>query len=189
MWFLKGDTVESWCWNGAFSPDECNRIRKICDKLDLEKSLIGDIRETKIDDKIRKNKVCPLPQNDDTKWIYERCTGVINLVNEKYFNYDLIAIRELQYSVYEEGEFYKKHIDTQYEAFGTRKLSFSIQLSEPDEYEGGDLLLYYTHEPTTAKKDQGIMTAFNSHTLHEVTPVTKGKRCALVGWVIGPRFK
>lgn len=186
MWFLKSDTVESWCWNGAFSPEECKKIIEIGDKLGTEKAVID---KNTLNEKVRKSDVCFLPANDDTKWIFERCCYVVNLVNDKYFNYDLLAIKEIQYTVYEEGGFYGKHVDTMYESFGTRKLSFSIQLSDPADYEGGDLWLHYKEDPVVAKKDQGVMTAFHSQTLHEVRPVTKGRRVALVGWVIGPRFK
>jgi len=186
MWFLKSDTVENWCWNGVFTPEECKKIIEIGNKIKKQKAVVD---KNILNENIRKSKICFLTADDDNKWIFERCCYVINQINDKYFNYDLIAIKEIQYTVYEKGDFYDKHIDTNYESFGTRKLSFSIQLSDPADYEGGDLLLHLTNEPIVAKKNQGVMTAFNSLTLHEVRPVTKGRRVALVGWVIGPRFK
>jgi PKHD-type hydroxylase len=186
IWFLKSDKIENWCWNGSFSKEECEKIIEICEKIGTEESKIDN---NAINNNIRKSKICFIPVNEDTKWIFERCTYVVNMINEKYFNYDLIAIRELQFTVYDETCFYGKHIDTLYESFGTRKLSFSIQLTDPEDYEGGELLLYYGSEPVIAKKEQGIMTAFISNTLHEVKPVTKGKRISLVGWVVGPRFR
>ncbi|NBX72609.1 2OG-Fe(II) oxygenase [bacterium] len=186
MWFLKSDTVENWCWNGAFSPEECKKIIEIGDKLKMEKAVID---KNILNEKVRNSDICFLTATEETKWIFERCCYVVNLVNDKFFNYDLTAIKEIQYTVYEEGGFYDKHVDTMYESFGTRKLSFSVQLTDPKEYEGGDLLLHYSNTPVVAKKDQGVMTAFHSQTLHEVQPVTKGRRIALVGWVIGPRFK
>ena len=68
-----------------------------------------------------------------------------------------------------------------------RKLSFSVQLSHPNDYRGGDLLLNNGAE--SISKNKGSMTLFPSHTLHEVTPVTKGVRYSLVGWVIGDKLK
>lgn len=186
MWFLKSDKVENWCWNIVFSQEECDKIIEICDKLGTQKAVIDN---NILNDKIRKSNICFLPENENTKWIFERCCNIVNMINEKYFNYDLIAIKEIQYTIYEEGDFYEKHIDTVYESFGTRKLSFSIQLSDPANYEGGELLLYYNNTPVIAKKDRGMMTAFHSLSLHEVKPITKGRRIALVGWVIGPKFK
>ena len=64
-----------------------------------------------------------------------------------------------------------------------------MQLSDPSEYEGGELKLYNGHEPITIKREKGLIVFFPSYTLHEVTPVTKGERYTLVGWVHGPAFK
>jgi PKHD-type hydroxylase len=65
----------------------------------------------------------------------------------------------------------------------------SVQLSDPSDYEGGDLLLHISADPKKAPKNQGQVILFPSHTLHEVTPVTKGIRYSLVAWVTGPKFK
>jgi PKHD-type hydroxylase len=186
MWFLKSDQVEKWCWQQVFSKEECEKIINICEKIGTKD---GEIDKGIKNESIRKSKILFVPTNDDTRWIFERMCGHVNYVNEKYFNYDLVGIVELQYTKYDETGFYEKHIDTLYDSFGIRKLSLSVQLCEPDTYEGGDLLLYYGAKPDAAKKDQGVMTAFNSMTLHEVKPITKGKRMALVAWVIGPKFK
>ena len=72
-----------------------------------------------------------------------------------------------------------------------RKLSVTMQLSEPADYEGGDLLLYWQNLKTPAKavRNKGTMTLFRSHIIHEVSPVTKGTRRSLVTWVHGPLFK
>jgi PKHD-type hydroxylase len=76
-----------------------------------------------------------------------------------------------------------------YYSNGTRKLSLSVQLSEPEDYEGGSLLLYNGEEPMTLPKTRGTGLFFPSYSLHEVTPVTKGIRYSLVAWFLGPRFK
>ena len=70
-----------------------------------------------------------------------------------------------------------------------RKLSLSIQLSDPSSYEGGELVLYVGEEGITVPKEQGKLIAFPSFTLHEVKPVTKGERYSLVAWITGPQFK
>ena len=70
-----------------------------------------------------------------------------------------------------------------------RKLSFSVQLSDPDDYKGGDLLLKISSDPTQVKKTRGTVIFFPSYVLHEVTPVEQGVRKSLVGWVTGPRWK
>lgn len=67
-----------------------------------------------------------------------------------------------------------------------RKLTFSIQLSDPSEYEGGDLIIDVGFYPTTASKVLGDAIFFLPDAVHEAKPVTKGSRHVLVGWVSGP---
>ena len=64
-----------------------------------------------------------------------------------------------------------------------------LQLSDPSEYEGGELQLLTGKEPTTIQKQRGLITVFPAWTLHQVTPVTKGTRQTLVAWISGPSFK
>jgi PKHD-type hydroxylase len=71
-----------------------------------------------------------------------------------------------------------------------RKLSISIQLTNHEEYEGGELILYDGgEEGVTMHKTQGTLVIFPSYVLHEVMPVTKGERNSLVTWVTGNQFK
>ena len=70
-----------------------------------------------------------------------------------------------------------------------RKLSLVVQLSDPEDYEGGDLEIYTGHEPLVVKKKKGMTAFFPSYQLHGVTPVTKGTRYSLVVWVHGPAFR
>ena len=71
-----------------------------------------------------------------------------------------------------------------------RKLSFSIQLSDPDDYEGGNLqLLDEGGSNYLAPRQRGCICLFDSRTQHRVLKVTKGTRKSIVGWVVGPRWK
>jgi PKHD-type hydroxylase len=70
----------------------------------------------------------------------------------------------------------------------TRKLSLVVQLSSPDEYEGGGLEIMASSEPVQVTKEKGLICAFPSFILHRVTPVTKGTRRTLVIWIAGPDF-
>jgi PKHD-type hydroxylase len=64
-----------------------------------------------------------------------------------------------------------------------------VQLSDPREYEGGELQILNRKEPTSMEKKRGLITVFPAWTLHQVTPVTKGTRQTLVAWISGPEFK
>jgi PKHD-type hydroxylase len=60
-------------------------------------------------------------------------------------------------------------------------------MSSPEDYEGGELLIYDGNTTYTANKKYGSITFFDSRMLHEVTPVTSGFRKSIVGWILGPR--
>ena len=70
-----------------------------------------------------------------------------------------------------------------------RKLSLTILLSDPSEFDGGDLIVWGspTTQITTEKK-LGRAYAFPSFIPHHITPVTSGIRKSLVIWVVGPKF-
>jgi PKHD-type hydroxylase len=124
-------------------------------------------------------------------WLFQKLTTAINDFNSKFFNFDIYEIQSLQFTKYDasSSDFYTKHIDLAYGEFNTRKLSFTIQLSDPDDYEGGDLVYHCSGSPETGIREKGSIMIFPSYTLHEVTPVTKGTRYSLVGWTMGPAFK
>ena len=125
----------------------------------------------------------------------------------------------LQYARYAEGEFYGWHHDSSIEVHYKptfeevssggiinndkfhndklnqkheliRKLSFSLQLSDPDDYEGGNVqLLDENNKIYIAPRQRGSIILFDSRTKHRVLKVTKGVRKSIVGWVLGPRWK
>ena len=71
-----------------------------------------------------------------------------------------------------------------------RKLSISLLLSEPDEYEGGELQFSYYHKNHgTVKPPAGTGIIFPAWLPHRVKPVKSGIRRSLVGWMDGPLFK
>ena len=129
--------------------------------------------------------------------------------------YDLRCIvgEGMQYTRYAKGMFYGSHNDaglsTQYkpvangnrmEGLGqdfvneniemVRKLSFSLQLSHPDDYEGGNVqLLDEAGKSYITPRQRGTIVLFDSRTQHRVLKVTKGVRKSIVGWTVGPRWK
>jgi PKHD-type hydroxylase len=63
-----------------------------------------------------------------------------------------------------------------------------LQLTDPSEYEGGNLQVC-DGTIHNVRKQRGLVAAFPSYTLHQVTPVTKGSRQSLVAWITGPSFR
>jgi PKHD-type hydroxylase len=64
-----------------------------------------------------------------------------------------------------------------------------LQLSDPSQYEGGNLQVMTGGEPTNVSKQRGLIAVFPAYTLHQVTPVTQGTRQSLVAWISGPPFR
>lgn len=188
-WYLTESVYENWVYaDEVFSKEECTSIIEKF-KNTLVQGTIGNNDKLK---EIRQSKIHLLESNDPSnQWIFEKITSVVLYLNNQFYNFDIEKIETLQFSEYDESYkgFYEKHVDTAYKSVGFRKLSFTILLSDKEDYKGGDLLLHYDIEPNNTRQSQGGIVMFPSYTLHEVSPVTKGIRYALVGWVWGPRFK
>ena len=190
-WYLNTHQYEPYAWsNSIFHKDELDAIIKTGKSLNMERAQTGGVGENCLDH--RRSFVSWIPTNNNTAWIYQRLAGAVNDMNAEFFQFDLTKLERLQFTYYssEEQGCYKQHVDPLcWTLPHNRKLSVVIQLSDPNDYEGGELVLYNSSEGTKIKKEQGMSIFFPSYTLHECTPVTKGERYALVGWVHGPAFK
>ena len=189
MWYLNETTDERWVWTNLFSPEECKTIVDLClSKTQITASIENP--ENNENSHYRNSNIHWLTDRQpEDIWIYQKCTGAVNLMNKTYFNYDLVSMEDLQFTIYEEGQFYKRHIDNLFKSNVFRKLSFTVQLTDPSEYDGGDILTYTEETPVALNKDLGVMSLFPSNLLHEVTPITRGTRYSLVGWCSGPKFR
>ena len=134
--------------------------------------------------------------NKDTNWLFKKIIDKIFDVNSKNFDLQLKFVEDLQFSEYseEKGGFYSKHRDDGNKKsldnyVDIRKLSFTIQLTDDKEYEGGELIFHIDDEEKKAPKSKGTIVFFESDIVHEVTPVTKGVRHSLVSWVQGPNLR
>jgi PKHD-type hydroxylase len=189
VWPFESDTVNPWAyWEDAFSPPECDQLIQIGESLGLNSATVGNVGA--VDPNIRVSEVSWIHPNRETEWAFRRLTDIVMSLNSRFFQFDLFGLTEgMQFTRYvAPGGNYGRHIDSMY---GTRirKLSFTLQLSDPEEYEGGDLMLYFSNTPDQMSRKRGAVAVFPSYTLHEVTPVTKGTRYSLVAWVTGRPFK
>jgi PKHD-type hydroxylase len=186
-WAFNLDPVHSWAyWDKAFTQEECKRIIEIGNNRTQKQATTHNNDK----DNVRKSKVAWLYPSDDMEWVYRRMTDIITDLNNRFFQFDLFGATEgFQFTKYQSpGGKYGKHIDS---SPGTliRKLSFTLQLSKPEDYKGGDLVLYLGDKPETMKREQGFVALFPSYVLHEVKPVTDGTRYSLVSWITGKPFK
>ena len=177
-------------WNDAFTDEEIEQMKKQLKALVIMPAAIND-EDGPAPEQIRSSKVSWLSFTPETSWIYDRMAYVAAELNALYYNFDLHGFCEdMQFTIYEETDaHYTWHIDMGDNSKSPRKLSMVLQLSDPSEYEGGELQVFSKAEPVTINKQKGLIAVFPSYTLHRVTPITKGARYSLVVWTCGPAFK
>ena len=162
--------------------------------LEWKDALVGDQKGVS---KFRKSKVSFL----DDEYLRRQLAYSVNLYNKQHWNYDLDGSDEIQYGIYSDGGYYDWHVDHEKKTpningkFLARKLSTTIWLNDPDEYEGGEFDIE-TKGPhmdlryETLKLSKGSIVIFPSNKVwHRVRPVTSGERKSLVGWFSGPAFR
>jgi PKHD-type hydroxylase len=86
-------------------------------------------------------------------------------------------------SRYRTGQTYGSHVDDAIMGGLRTDLSYTLFLSDPDDYDGGALAVEDRMEEREIKLAAGDLVLYPSTTLHRVVPVTRGERIAVVGWV------
>ena len=139
---------------------------------------------------------------DETHWINGLLMHYATVANRESWRFDLSLMGGVQYATYNENSFFTWHTDELATPLGplspshwvglNRKLSVTVNLSEPHAYLGGDLQLRDRLGNLMAiegVREQGTVLVFPSNVAHTVTPVTSGVRNSLAGWVLGPSFR
>lgn len=172
-------------FDSGFSEKELDNIVEYYRNLGLQKaSIIGDTDKKSF----RIAELHLIEYNLDSIWIYERLIKLVEKANE-YFKFDLDSIvEEPQFIEYKPGAHIDWHMDRN-PISAIRKLNLSIQLSDPNDYEGGDLLFNRGDEVIKMPRDRGSISFFPSFALHKVSPVTSGVRNSIICWITGPAFK
>jgi PKHD-type hydroxylase len=126
-------------------------------------------------------------------WVANVLRAIIGNANEAHFRYDLTTWADrVQYTEYPSGGHYSWHTDTHISVARPneiRKLSLSVLLSGPDEYEGGEFQILTPDGMFTSKPEIGTAIIFPSNLPHRVRKIRSGKRVSLVGWFGGPKFR
>ena len=186
-WQFESDKTQNWAYmDNLFTPEECAQIIAIGNSK-LEEAKVSGKNESNKD--IRESQVAWL-YGGDIEFAFRRVTDAVLNLNNQFFNFDLFGMAEgFQFTRYDAPTgHYGMHIDKMLN--GTvRKLSLTIQLSSPEDYEGGELALQMSKDAEIMPKELGKMVVFPSYVLHEVRPITKGTRYSLVAWITGKPFK
>jgi PKHD-type hydroxylase len=181
--------VEAFAWvDNIFTEQELDWLQHRAQKAE-GKPYIGD-GDGVVDNDIRRCSLTWLNNNPNTHWVFEKLADAVSTLNSQFYNFDLTGFGEaLQLTNYDQSDkgMYGWHVD--YGGKISRKLSLVVQLTDPSRYEGGNLQILTTGEPSTVRKQRGLVCVFPSYTLHQVTPVTSGARQSLVAWISGPTFR
>lgn len=183
-------------FNSGFSNVEIRNILRVSKLYPIQEAMTsGELMNDKKDENpIRKSQLKWMPpEMDKTEWIYDKLISMALRANFDMWKFDLHSIKDsIQYTEYtdEDTGGYDWHIDLGAYPNNHRKVSISIQLSDSDDYEGGDLeFMTSALSPIKAPREKGTVIMFPSYLLHRVTPVTKGTRKSLVLWVGGTIFR
>ena len=183
-------------WESEVSEIDVTRIIKECEYYNPIEAQVGIGADGKKEKEVRSSIVRWInPQDKNSKFIKDLIWEYAQQANREVFNVDIREIYDIQYTIYEakdEGH-YNWHFDTFWAnpTSWDRKLSVTIQLSDSEEYEGGDFLLDPQYEPPSAAslRKKGTILVFPSPIRHSVQKVTKGTRKSLVAWIEGPKWK
>ena len=230
MQYVKGSV---WIAEGFFTSKEVDEIYASANKKNWETGAVGNGAGDIIDpdgetqehgvvsNEIRQSQVKWLMHEDLPQSFHEKLAAAIQYASlDKDWKWDFTNFENFQYTNYRHkpdrprGDFYTWHTDaggtnSTYPTGEIRKLSCTIQLSDPDDYEGGnfqwieptpvfDRLLPHhkhidvnllTHTAPFSAKTKGSVIIFPSELQHQVTSVSAGSRNSLVGWLLGPQFK
>jgi len=170
-----------------FTPSQCDAITKeVVEELWMSGETVGG----GVNKKVRnvEQQVMPIDQKG---WPLTRILELAKQANNARFKFDVQGFLDIDAPMlmrYEKGGHYDWHVDTG-NSVCHRKLSFTIQLSDSKDYEGGDVEFIGSNVDTKAFRQKGVCIIYPSFLPHRVTKVTKGTRHAIVGWIHGPTFK
>jgi PKHD-type hydroxylase len=187
----KGD--ESWLTHAGkyqvfpdfLSTDECHLVLKYFDALDANKGRVGGNVLRK---KVRDSQVRWLNLSDQpgSHWVFEKIRSAIDHFNSEGTISSISGVQSnsIQLTEYGESGLYGWHQDYGAGRNSRRRITASIQLDQPEFYEGGDLELRTPEGVVVIPKKQGSLVVFTSNTYHQVRPITNGKRRSLVAWFV-----
>lgn len=176
--------------NMGFTKEECQKIINLGISGSPRKAGISGSAKAQL--KIRNVNEYNIGMSEDHTWIFKRIAQAVSYVNAELYKFDLTGIvhsLSLLHYTGSDKSHYTWHTDTGTGECATRKISVSVSLSDPGDYQGGQLIVNENGCEMTNVAHQGSIAMFPSFCLHTVTPVTQGDRWVLVAWVNGPRFK
>ena len=175
----------------GFTPEECDLIHEHALEFQAEMASIESGGDYDAISTYRRSTIRWMHYNEKTHWVYERFGNLLNEANQ-IWGFDTVgfgeSIQYTEYHDYNEG-MYDWHVDAGTGLLSNRKISIVVQLDDPKDYEGGDLLIKRGAGEEAVFKAKGAVVMFPSFMLHRVTPVTRGLRRSGLLWATGPSFR
>ncbi|MCC6838489.1 MAG: 2OG-Fe(II) oxygenase [Bacteroidia bacterium] len=176
-------------YKDLFNEQEVSTIRSLWSEDNFKQASVNLAGNELSRDELRKSKIMFIKPGEND-WIYDRLGMASIQANTNRYKFDILGFQtELQLANYSDNDFFEWHMDFGAGDISNRKLSISVQLSDADEYEGGELQFMINQNIVTAPKEKGTAIIFPSFALHRVLPVTKGNRMSIVGWIAGPAYR
>ena len=174
-----------------FTPEQCNQIIASGRAQKPQEAQVGMNKPGGgTDTKKRVTTISWIPFKE-MGHMYQDLNTFIQKANENHFGFGDIRVTEnAQFTEYPEGGFYDWHMDCDVNMGHeppVRKISMTVLLNDPSEFEGGHLELMAPGK--FAELKQGHAIIFASFLNHRVNPVTKGIRQSLVVWFGGKAFR
>ena len=201
-----------YCFKGALRPKFCNELIEYGNKHQPKIAKTGSFDRENLSKKdlknLQKRRNSNLVWLDDL-WIYREILPYVEEANKKAgWNFDIDCAETCQFTKYGSGQYYGWHYDSHSEPYNRpdnkhlhnkiRKISVTCNLTDPNNYVGGELEFNLNH-PEAKKKDnyitcseakiKGSIIVFPSFVWHRVKPVLTGTRYSLVIWNGGQSFK
>ena len=126
-------------YRNAFTEAELEKIHLLGDSYPKQQAVTGGGENTTASD-YRVSEISWIPEVEDTEWLYRKMANYAMEANKEMWNFDIWGYHDsFQYTTYYgDGGHYDWHADLGPQ-MSNRKLSCVLQLSEPTDYEGGDL--------------------------------------------------
>ncbi len=181
-------------FSSALTKEECNWLIAYAKSFDSNVATVGRGGKSVINESLRRSEVTWLSRTDQNlDLLFRKIENMMLKANANSFGFDISGFHEVQFTTYksEDNGTYGFHEDNSWKRDTPfdRKISMSIQLSDPESYTGGRLILKNDPLPDNVFCNQGDAIFFPSFNRHMVTPVKLGTRHSLVTWFIGAKFR
>ena len=174
-----------------------------CEKIIVDGTAVAEVplvSGSNVENSSYKQSVLGTLFYESNEWLFHHLGSMARRVNDQNWNFDLTGSYEgmdiITYTAPTGSMGWHTDLfageDT---GMAARKLNMIIQLSDPNNYQGGELQLFVpglgnNEDQTiyTAPRDQGKLIIFPTYIYHHVMPVTEGKRSSLVTYCHGKQF-